>query len=325
MKTPSWILPLAQKHGAGDPIAYLASHSRSFRFATRFLSGEQAREIAEVYAFCRFTDDLVDAAPELPEQVLEGRLLEWETLARRAYGGEATGLALLDVPLGRMGRKGISFAYVSLLIEGMRMDIRTRTYADLQDLETYTYRVAGVVGQWLTDLAGVRNPWALSRASDLGHAMQLTNILRDVGEDWDRGRLYLPLDALARHGFSPGDIGDLRKRAGRPPAAYRNLVEELLGVAERKYSMAFQGIPSLPEYFQRPVLVSALVYRDIHGALRGNGYDNFNLRAHSSPGSKFWVGLRALWILPSLRDLYPPGYPPVSVPASRGEEVAYGH
>jgi phytoene synthase len=152
-----------------------------------------------------------------------------------------------------------------------------------------------------------------------------------VGEDWDRGRLYLPLDALARHGLGPDGIGALRNGMGRLPDAYRDLMEELIGTAERKYRMAFQAIPALPDYFQRPVLVSALIYREIHGALRRNGYDNFNLRAHSTAAAKLGIGVRALWILPSIRDLYPPSPAPLGFPASLGRaasvgrEMAYGH
>src|SRR5690606_18792812 len=167
----------------------------------------------------------------------------------------------------------------------------------------------GVVGQWLTEMVGVRSPWALACAADLGHAMQLTNILRDVGEDWNRGRLYLPLDVLARHGLSPSDLGNAGRWNGKPPRAYRDLMEEMIGVAEGRYRRALQGIPALPGYFQRPVLVAALVYRRIHAGLRKNGYDNFGKRAHSDWRDKLLIGVKALWLLPSIRDLFPNDVP----------------
>jgi 15-cis-phytoene synthase len=301
---PAWLRDLCGKVGAEDPLRYLAFHSRSFRFASRFLPAREARMIAEVYAFCRFTDDLVDGHPELSPNELESRLEDWARLARLAHAGETTGLPVLDIPLGRMGREGIAFGYAGALIEGVRMDIRPRTFADAAELETYTHRVAAVVGQLLTELVGVRGTWVLSRAGDLGHAMQLTNILRDVGEDWNRGRVYLPLDAMARHGLVPEDIAKGREWTS-PPKAWRDLMEELMEIAEKRYRMAFQGIPQLPEFFQRPVLVAALVYRDIHAALRANGYDNFRRRAYSSRLSRLSVGLRSLWLIPSLRALYP--------------------
>lgn len=317
-EVPAWLRGLAASEGAGHPMEYLARHSRSFRFASRFLPEPKALEVAEVYAYCRFTDDIVDREGGDPAD-REVRLDDWLRLSRRAYAGEATGLPLLDRPLGAMGRRGIPFLYAAELVEGMRMDLRPRDYRDLADLETYTYRVAGVVGQWLTELCDIRSPWVLARAADLGQAMQLTNILRDVGEDWRRGRLYLPLDALRRHGLSREDLAAGWSWEGRPPEAYRRLMEELIEEAESRYRRAFQGIPRLPEYFQRPALVAALVYRGIHDALRGNAYDNFRRRAASTALEKLAFGIQAAWILPSLRTLYS-----ARGPHAGRERMAYG-
>lgn len=300
-RTPEWLSQAA----APDPIAYLARHSRSFRFATRFMTSGEARRIAEIYAFCRFTDDLVDRAEGVPPHELEARLDRWEALAHAAYGGARTGSALLDGPIGGMGRAGIPFAYARALIDGMRMDLRPRGYATLAELEVYTYRVAGAVGQWLAERAGVKDAWALARAADLGHAMQLTNILRDVGEDLARGRLYLPSDLLAKHGLSPAELANAAAWNGRPPAAYRALIEEMMDLAERRYQRAFQAIPALPRSFQRPVLVAALVYRGIHAAIRRNGYDNMTRRARTGPGDKLRIAIKAVWMLASLRELFP--------------------
>lgn len=320
MKHPSWILDLTSSLSLQDSIGYLARNSRSFRFAARFLPDVQARQVAEVYAFCRLTDDLVDEAHGVGAEEMDERLLQWEALAHQAYCGVSTGIPILDAPLSRMGESGVPFKYASELIEGMRMDVRPRLYANLRDLEVYTYRVAGVVGQWLTELVGVRNPWVLARAADLGHAMQLTNILRDVGEDLGRGRVYLPVDALARYGFEPGTFASPWGGISLPPPAYGALMEELMSAAERRYRMAFLGIPSLPDFFQRPSLVSALVYREIHTSLRKNGYDNFRLRAHSSTAAKLGIGVRAMWILPFIRNLFPA----IQFPAMEGD-VAYGN
>lgn len=302
---PDWLAEASRTGGAGNPLGYLGRHSRSFRFAARLLPPAEARRVAEVYAWCRFTDDLVDVATGDPPEVLEARLQDWLDLSRAAYAGEASGLPLVDSPMRAMASAGVPFRYAGELIEGMRMDLRFETYPDLDALEAYTWRVAGTVGQWLTELSGVHSPWVLARAADLGHAMQLTNILRDVGEDLGRGRLYLPLDALRRHGLEPGDLAARGLRRDRLPPGWRGLIEELLEAAEARYASAFKGIPFLPGYFQRPVLVSALVYREIHAALRRNGYDNLNLRAVSTPGRKLAIGLQAYWLLPSLKALFP--------------------
>jgi 15-cis-phytoene synthase len=303
---PQWLVALAEKPGSTDPLAYLAEHSRSFRFAARFLPRQEAGPIAEVYAFCRFTDDLVDRAPASSQGELEARLDQWESLVRLAHSGAPTGLPILDRSIGRMGSLGIPVVYAIDLIGGMRMDVRPRQFESMADLETYTYRVAGVVGKWLTEMSGVRNPWVLARAADLGHAMQITNIVRDVGEDWARGRLYLPLDAMNRHGLDPRDLERASEWKGVPPQNYRNLMEELMQGAEKRYRAALDGIPSLPGYFRRSVLVAAFAYQRIHTVLRRNGYDNFGKRAFSSPWDKFRVGVKALWYLRGIRVL-PPG------------------
>lgn len=318
MKIPDWIAMRLRQIPVTDPIAYLAGNSRSFRFAARFLPGKEARQVAEIYAFCRFTDDLVDVSEGVPAEELSARLSEWEQLARLAHAGVTTGIPILDGPLGRTGRMEVGFGYAQALFDGMRMDIHPRRYANMEELEAYAYRVAGSLGQWLTELAGVHDAWALARAADLGRAMQLTNILRDVGEDWRHGRLYLPLDVMARHGFGPDALGAAAEWGGEPPLAWRSLMEELMGDAERHYRSALQGIPSLPGYFQRPVLVAALSYREIHVALRQNGYDNIGRRAIASPASKLAIGCRALWLLPSLRELFPPSF-------GATREVAFGH
>jgi phytoene synthase len=308
---PEW---LARVSGL-DPIGYLARHSRSFRFATRFMAGREARRIAEIYAFCRFTDDLVDRADGVPAEELEARLDRWEELAEEAYSGAPTGSPVLDAPIGSMGRAGIPFAYARALIEGMRMDLRPRRYATLAELEVYTYRAAGTVGQWLAERAGVTDAWALARAADLGHAMQLTNILRDVGEDLGRGRLYLPLDLMAKHGLSETDLAGSAAWGGNPPAAYRALIEELMDLAESRYQRAFQAIPALPASFQRPVFVAALVYRGIHAAIRRNGYDNLGKRARTGAREKLAIAVKATWMLASLRELFPGRRPAKAAPA----------
>lgn len=269
------------------------------------MAGKEARRIAEIYAFCRFTDDLVDQADGIAAEELEARLDRWECLAEETYAGRPAGTPFLDEPIGSMGRAGIPFAYARALIEGMRMDLRQSRYATLAELEVYTYRAAGTVGQWLAQRAGVTDAWALERAADLGHAMQLTNILRDVGEDLGRGRIYLPLDLMAKHGITEADLEGAAAWNGAPPPAYRALIEELMEAAERRYQRAFQAIPALPRSFQRPVLVAALVYRGIHAAIRGNGYDNIGKRAHTGAGDKLRIAIKATWMLASLRELFP--------------------
>lgn len=280
--------------GLGSVEGYLATHSRSFRFASRFFPPADGERVARVYAYCRVTDDLVDRPPPGCDAV---ELLEaWVELARGAYGGRLTGLPLLDRVMGEMAGAGVPFDYAAELAEGMRMDLRGERYASLAELRCYTYRVASVVGLWLTRLFGVHNPGLLERAERMGHAMQLTNILRDVGEDWSRGRLYLPSDLLHAHGVVEADLTRMCAGGAIPPG-YRALIEELMGVAEADYRAALAALPSLPPSFARPVAVAAHVYRGIHREIRRHGYDNLRQRAHTLPLAKGALAACALWEL----------------------------
>lgn len=284
----------------GGPLRwmeYFGTNSRSFRFAARFFPEEPRQRVAGVYAFCRFTDDLVDRRPDLSVDVLEARLDAWEELARSAHEGVSTGVPLLDVVMADSADAGVPFRYAAELIEGVRMDLHPRSFETLDDLYRYTYRVASVVGCWLTELFGERSPWVLERAESLGHAMQITNILRDVGEDLLAGRLYLPLDRLREQGLDRDALESLQRERGAVPDDYRRLVEGLMRVADRHYDEAFRAIPSLPDFFQRPVAVAARVYQGIHDAIRRNEYDNLGRRAYTNLPAKLRLACGALFEL----------------------------
>ena len=272
---------------------YMAHHARSFSFAARFFPADAAERVARVYAYCRVTDDLVDRAEGDDEAALDAVLTEWAALSRRAYDGGATGMELLDRAMGEMASAGVPFACAAELVEGMRMDLRRESYPTMAALRLYTYRVASVVGLWLTELFGVHDAATLRHAAALGHAMQLTNILRDVGEDARAGRLYLPADLLRRHGVAPNAL------AVTP--AYAALLEEMMRAAEAEYAQAFAAIPRLPAFARRPVAVAAHVYRGIHAAIRRNGYDNLRLRARTTAPEKVLLAARALLDLRAAR------------------------
>ena len=280
---------------ADDVVGYLASNSKSFRFASRLFPPQELKLVADVYAWCRVTDDLVDRPEGAdPVQLLD----EWMGLSRRSYDGTPSGIVFLDRVMSDMASRNIPITYASELAEGMRMDLRGVSYATLPELRTYTYRVASVVGLWLTELSGVRDSRVLARAAALGHAMQLTNILRDVGEDARAGRVYLPADYMRRHGITPSMLS---LPSGAPVSSgYAALIEDLLQVAERDYAIAFKGIPDLPAGFQKPVAVAAHVYRGIHAEIRRRSYDNITHRAVTSFGSKAMLATRALWDLRSI-------------------------
>jgi len=274
--------------------AYLATGSRSFRFASRLFSPADAGKVARVYAWCRVTDDLVD---DPPAGVDAAELLDaWLGLSRRAYDGHPTGLPLLDRVMGEMAAGGVPFRHAASLVEGMRMDLRGERYATLAELRRYTFCVASTVGLWLTQLMGVDDAGVLERAERMGHAMQLTNILRDVGEDRANGRTYLPAELLAKHGISDAALSRMCAGGAISPA-WRALVEELMAVAEEDYRAALEAVPALPPSFGRAVAVAAHVYRGIHREIRRNGYDNLRRRAHTNATAKAGLALAALWEL----------------------------
>ncbi|HYH83658.1 MAG TPA: polyprenyl synthetase family protein, partial [Longimicrobium sp.] len=146
-----------------DLRGYFARNSRSFAFAARFFPPHASHQVARVYAYCRVTDDLVDRAEGEGEAALGAVLDEWVMLSSRAYAGQPTGLELLDRVMGEMASASIPFTYAAELVEGMRMDLRRETYPTAAALRLYTYRVASVVGLWLTELFGVRDAATLKR------------------------------------------------------------------------------------------------------------------------------------------------------------------
>jgi 15-cis-phytoene synthase len=295
---------------AVDWPGVFARNGRTFRFAARLFPPRHAERIERVYAFCRVTDDLVDRADGRSSAEIHDDLDGWIRAAGWAYRGTPTGVELVDRTMADMAKAGVPFHYVEELVEGMRMDLRPELYRTMGDLRRYTHRVASVVGLWMTELFGVRDAWTLERAGRLGHAMQLTNILRDVGEDWRQGRLYLPTEALDAYGLREEDLASFL--GGAPiDARYRGLVEALLREAEAEYAAAFAAIPRLPREIQPAIAVAAYAYRGIHAGIRRNGYDNLHRRARTTGLQKVALAGEALLAIRSARA----GWTTTAVPA----------
>lgn len=279
-----------------DPSAILAKHGRSFHFASRLMPPEVRGPVARVYAVCRTVDDAVDLAPDA--RVARRALASLREEARAAYRTKSpaeTGVAgYLSLTMAEMHDAGVSFEMVEKLIEGVGMDLEPRRFADFDALSEYTHRVAGVVGIWIAGLAGCRDPWALRLADELGRAMQLTNIARDVGEDLGMGRLYLPLDLLERHGLEEAHLHAVRNGDGPIPAAFAAVLEEVMARADAGYGSAIQAVPKLPDEYRSAVAVAARVYQGIHREIRRNGYDSLRRRARTGLGRKVVLGLSSL-------------------------------
>lgn len=259
-------------------------HSSTFFLASR-LFAPGAREAATVvYAVCRTGDDAVDAAPSPAEA--RRRLDAWWAGVDRAYAGTPDPSAPVEVGLRWvLERYPLPLQAFEELRRGLEQDLsweeaaaegHLHVLADDDELMAYCYRVAGVVGLLVAPIAGYRGGEdTLARAVALGQAMQLTNILRDVGEDLRLGRCYLPRTLLQRHGVSLQAL-----QRGRVDAAYRGLLEELAARADELYREAWEGIPRLRGLSAAAVALAALNYQAILGKLRANGYDNLSRRAY---------------------------------------------
>ena len=266
--------------------AATAVGSKSFYFATRFFPPHLARAAHAVYWFCRHTDDLVDEAPSVA--VGAAALAEWERALNEAWESGWSPQPILHIFVETARCYGIPREYPFELIEGMRMDLSDTSYLDFASLRVFCYRVASVVGLMMCHVIGFRGP-APAHAIDLGIALQLTNILRDVGEDLRRGRVYLPAEDLARFGYHVADL-----RAAIVDDRFRALMQFQIERAEEYYRRAEPGIALLHTDGQFAVRVAADVYHGILREIEQNGYDVFGRRAVVSSSRKAWITARSM-------------------------------
>jgi 15-cis-phytoene synthase len=255
--------------------------SRSFYAASRLLPAHIRQPAYAIYAFCRISDDAVDGESLTRAQ----RRAAIRDLRRRlddAYAGRPAA-APCDIAFADVARRSdMPKALPAALIDGLAFDAEERICETLSDLYAYSARVAASVGAMMTVLMGVRDPWVLARACDLGVAMQLTNIARDVGEDARNGRVYLPSDWLAAEGV------DRAAFLARPvfDARIGRLVARLLAEAERLYARSAAGIGGLPLACRPAIQAARIIYRAIGRKVAANGHDSIATRAVIGDASK---------------------------------------
>ncbi|HEY3500076.1 MAG TPA: phytoene/squalene synthase family protein [Polyangiaceae bacterium] len=249
----------------------IAEHSKSFSLASRLLDPAAREDVAVLYAWCRRADDEVDLAPiaERPERV--ARLYaELEAI----YAGEVLGPPVLAEFQALVRRRGIPREYPQALLDGMRSELGAVRVATLEELLLYSYRVAGVVGLMLCHVFGLSDPRAKENAAHLGIAMQLTNICRDVREDAERDRRYLPGDVLSA-------CGDLHGRE-----LVRSAVERILALASRYYRSADAGFYALPLRAALAARAARSVYAAIGDELARRDFDALRGRVRVSGWKK---------------------------------------
>lgn len=264
-----------------------AASGSSFYYSFLFLPAERRRAITALYAFCREVDDVVDEGPDA--QLAATKLAWWRNELANLFAGKPlhpVSRALLPC----LEQYSLAQEKLGAIIDGMEMDLRQSRYLDWPALETYCYRVAGVVGLLAAGIFGYRDARTLDYARRLGIAFQLTNIIRDVGEDARKNRIYLPMQDLQRFGVPASDI-----LQGKETPAFRELMGFQAERARAYYGDAMAALPAVDRRAQRPGLVMAAIYRTLLVEIERDGFRVLEQRTSLTPLRKFWIAWKT-WL-----------------------------
>ena len=264
-----------------------AASGSSFYYSFLFLPPERRRAITALYAFCREVDDAVDETSEM--QIAAAKLAWWRTELANLHAGNP------QHPVTRAlqehkDRFDIRAEQLNEIIDGMEMDLTQTRYLDWTGLERYCYRVAGAVGLLAAGIFGYGNARTLQYAKDLGIAFQLTNIIRDVGEDARKGRIYLPMEELKRFDVPAADILNARETP-----QFKALMQFQDERARRYYAKAMSELPAEDRRAQRPGLIMAGIYRALLEEIARDGFRVLTQRTSLTPLRKFWIAWRT-WL-----------------------------
>lgn len=251
-------------------------HSRTFYLASGLLPEAKRKAARALYAFCRLSDDIVDRSPGADPGAA---LASWRahSLTRRPSENDPVALAWADTRL----KHGIPVRYAEQLLDGIASDLTRRRYETFDELAAYSYRVASTVGLMAMHIIGFSGPQAIPYAIKLGVALQLTNILRDVAEDWRNGRLYLPLEDLQRFDLSEADVA-----AGEVTPQWRAFLRFQIARTRRLYAEAWPGIALLGREGRFAIAAAADLYGAILDDIEKHDYDVFTRHAHISAREK---------------------------------------
>ena len=258
-----------------------AQSGSSFYYSFLFLPPERRRAITALYAFCREVDDTVDDASD--GSVARIKLAWWRTEVSKMYGGAPTHPVMLALQ-PHVTTYGLQEQHLLAIVDGMEMDLDQSRYLDYPGLQRYCWHVAGVVGILSASIFGYTNPQTLAYAEKLGLAFQLTNIIRDVGDDARKGRIYLPVDDLQRFGVTANDLLKLQ-HTDKFEALMRFQAER----AQAVYDQALALLPREDRRAQRPGLMMAAIYRTLLGEIARDGFHVLNQRISLTPLRKLWL------------------------------------
>ncbi|MBA4142178.1 MAG: presqualene diphosphate synthase HpnD [Nitrosospira sp.] len=262
-----------------------AQSGSSFYYSFLYLPPEKRRAITALYAFCREVDDVVDECTDA--SVARVKLNWWrrevDSIFHEGNGNKPShpvAKALADVSQ----TFNLTAERLNEIIDGMEMDLNYNRYADFETLRHYCYHVASVVGLCSAEIFGYRNPETLKYAQDLGLAFQLTNIIRDVGEDARRDRIYLPQDELLRFGVTEEDIVNARETG-----EFKKLIEFQIERAESYYVRAFAALSVEDRKKQRPGIIMAAIYQALLKEIKEDGCHVLRQRISLTPMRKLWI------------------------------------
>lgn len=279
-------------------------HAKSFHFAASFLPRHKQKLVFPIYAFCRHVDDEIDEIGDGDEAAAVAAVERWRERLEEAYAvADGNNLPLFGAKDEDQGQRLVFTAWHDLLrrhpirkeipldlIRGVVQDTTVKRYATFEELYVYCYRVASTVGLMSSEILGYSDPSALGYAEAMGIGMQLTNILRDVKEDAERGRIYLPAEDLKRFGVSEEDI-----IGGRMTENMRDLLKFEIQRAREYYAKGEKGIPMLERDTRFTVLLASRVYGRILDEIEKQDYDVFARRAHTTKLQKL-ASVPGIWI-----------------------------
>ncbi len=265
-----------------------AASGSSFYYSFLFLPAERRRAITAVYAFCREVDDVVDETSDAG--VAQAKLAWWRDELETLFRGQPNHPVTRALQPFLGPPYGITHQRLVAVIEGMEMDLRQNRYLDYAALRRYAHLVAGVVGEMSASIFGFANPQTIEYAGRLGCALQLINIVRDVGDDARRGRIYLPLDELQHHGVKAVDLLNARYVDGFVP-----LMRSQAERARALYREALSLLPSEDRRSQRAGLIMGAIYAALLDEIEGANFQVLHQRIALTPLRKLWIAWKT-WI-----------------------------
>jgi phytoene synthase len=253
----------------------------SFYYSFLFLPPERRRAITALYAFCREVDDTVDETSD--QSVARIKLAWWRTEVSAMFKGSPTH-PVTQALQPHLAPYNLQEQHLQAIIDGMEMDLDQSRYLDYPGLRKYCWHVAGVVGILSASIFGVTNPRTLDYAEKLGLAFQLTNIIRDVGDDARKGRIYLPVNELQQFGVTAADILNFRHSE-----KFEALMKFQADRAQGVYDEALALLPKEDRRAQRPGLMMAAIYRTVLDEIEHDNFKVLNQRISLTPLRKLWL------------------------------------